>query len=296
LSPAFPTKFDLIARLETSEPIVQLKQVFFLIFVCLAVCISIPAKCAWGQESKGFFAALEPHKPILVAQSQRQAQTGTLGEWSGRELLLQFSAKGEIFAGLYFAYSHKAYWQVFDKANSRAFRETNYNPEVFWDLPNLGGVEWVRLGLWEHESNGEQTRYLPTGEPQNLSRTWNRVYLEAHQSFLDRTWEPGFKLWALTDQKDSNFGSYYQDNPDLLDYKGHGELYLAVNTKPLTAFFTFNRGKAGTETLRVQGFVPLRELGFPNLELFGQFFEGYGENLIDYNQKQRLVSLGLRFR
>lgn len=261
----------------------------------LSLLLVLP-RLGWGQETEGFFAALKPHKPILVARSQRQAQNGSLGDWSDRELFLQFSAKGEILPGLYFAYSHKAYWQLFDRSNSRAFRETNYNPEFFYDLPNLWGVELLRLGLWEHESNGEKLRYLPSGEPQNLSRTWNRLYLEARHSFGDKAWEPGFKLWTLTDQKDSNFGSFYQDNPDLLDYKGHGELFLRLRSDPASAYLTFNRGKAGTETLRVQGFVPLRELGFPSLELFGQIFTGYGENLIDYNKKQRLWSLGLRFR
>ena len=72
---------------------------------------------------------------------------------------------------LWLAYTQQSYWQVYDSADSRPFRENNFQPEAWVTMPLTLGPDWlqwrmVNLGA-VHQSNGES-------DP--LSRSWNRVY------------------------------------------------------------------------------------------------------------------------
>jgi len=101
--------------------------------------------------------------------------------WSDRadasddmEVKLQLSLKQQIFdSRFYVAYTQKSFWRILDQADSRPFRETNHNPEIFFRYvapPEMAG----RFSAWgadigaEHESNGAR-------EP--ISRSWNRLYV-----------------------------------------------------------------------------------------------------------------------
>ena len=72
---------------------------------------------------------------------------------------------------LYAGFTVRSFWQVYNDDISSPFRETNYEPEVFWVTPVpwkiLGGdASLFGLGL-SHQSNGRS---------QPFSRSWNRVY------------------------------------------------------------------------------------------------------------------------
>src|SRR6185503_19054590 len=57
---------------------------------------------------------------------------------------------------LWFAYTHRVNWQVYNAKASRPFRETNYEPEAIltFGTGNEGnGFKLVNLGL-SHQSNG----------------------------------------------------------------------------------------------------------------------------------------------
>ena len=75
--------------------------------------------------------------------------------------------------GLDIGYTQVSFWQVYN-SESAPFRETNYDPEVYYPMPlNFrphGADTALRFGL-EHESNG---RGIVNGY--TLSRSWNRVY------------------------------------------------------------------------------------------------------------------------
>ena len=72
---------------------------------------------------------------------------------------------------LWFAYSQKSYWQVFNKDLSRPFRSTDFEPEAIYVYPHQialsGGLNYRLSGAEVvHQSNGQS---LP------LSRSWNRA-------------------------------------------------------------------------------------------------------------------------
>ena len=89
----------------------------------------------------------------------------------------------------WFGYTQTSFWQLYaDSEASSPFRETNHEPEVFWNIPTRLSVRGFEARLFSlsinHQSNG---RSKP------LSRSWNRltaqVVLEKdHLAFTAKTW------------------------------------------------------------------------------------------------------------
>jgi phospholipase A1 len=85
------------------------------------------------------------------------------------------------------------------------------------------------------------------------------------------------------------------DNPDIEDYVGRGEL-IAVRREgrhvlTLTGRHSLRGGERSHGSLRADYAIPLG--GAVNVHL--QAFTGYGENLLDYNHRQTTVGVGLSF-
>ena len=97
------------------------------------------------------------------------------------EMIFQFSGKWRVFGSdAYLAYTQKSFWQWINSDQSSPFRETNYNPEVFYRWIPTAHLfnHWALDAGFEHESNGKG--YTPpdaAGRPTSLSRSWNRLYL-----------------------------------------------------------------------------------------------------------------------
>ena len=88
-------------------------------------------------------------------------------------------------------------------------------------------------------------------------------------------------------------GSKIDDNPDIENFVGRGELALTydMGRQRFTAI--------GRNSLRFgnknRGSLQLN-WSFPILKNFSgqlQFFDGYGESLIDYNHRQTTIGLGV---
>ncbi len=213
---------------------------------------------------------------------------------------IQVSAKVRIFDrddhayGLWLAYTQRSWWQVFDAANSRPFRETNYMPEVILGLrPELFGVRndgegfaWRLLNIGAlHQSNGQSG---------NASRSWNRVYAEAG---FERDWKEGGQL-ALLARGWYRIGEEPEDddNPGITDHLGYGDLRAVYRRGDylLTAMARGNL-RTGNGTGEIAFAFPLvrgaEARSFP-FKGYVQVFSGYGESLLDYNWRQTTVGIG----
>ncbi|WP_434362223.1 phospholipase A [Parasalinivibrio latis] len=186
--------------------------------------------------------------------------------------------------GLYFGFTLQSWWQVYANEISAPFRETNYQPEVFYTTPLAwkiaGGNTGFVLGI-EHQSNGRS---------QALSRSWNRVYAAMmyerdHFAMAIRPW------WRLPEDKKTQPGeSDGDDNPDIDDYMGHFELTMAHRWDDYVLNFT---GRQNFST--GNGYAELG-LTFPlwgRLRGYVQYANGYGESLIDYNHHQQRIGVGI---
>lgn len=229
-------------------------------------------------------------------------QQGTYGDISHpvqhKEAKLQISFKvplneEDIFFpndGVYLGFTMKSFWQVYNKQLSAPFRETNYRPEVFYQMPitskALGGA-WIGRFGFEHESNGRS---------QFLSRSWNRVFLGI--GFQKDRWAMYLQPWyRLPEDKKEDDGDPTtpieprgDDNPDIEDFLGHYEFLSVYNAEDFeltnTIRHNFQTGKGSVEL----------GVSFPlwgRLKGFVQYHNGYGESLIDYNHRVQRIGIGL---
>jgi len=180
---------------------------------------------------------------------------------------------------LWFAYTQLAFWQLYNSEFSAPFRETDYEPELLlnfrtdYDLLGLKG-RMINLGL-NHQSNGRS---------QPLSRSWNRIV--ANFGFERDRFNLLLKTWYRIPEKAKD-----DDNPDIDKYLGYGELwgYYFLNKHRFAAMVRNNLRPADN-----RGAIQL-EWSFPLIERISgyvQYFNGYGESLLDYNKSVNRFSIG----
>ncbi|PCI28097.1 MAG: hypothetical protein COB67_07120 [SAR324 cluster bacterium] len=209
----------------------------------------------------------------------------------GKEIKFQLSFKqylGSVSEFVFYgAYTQKSFWQMYDQADSRPFRETNYNPEIYVRFPEIqvsgiGGITGF-LG-YEHESNGAR-------EP--TSRSWDRLYLQAvHQRDLFKL---RYKTWYRLPEKEKEKteDTKGDENPDIIDFYGRSEVsldLLIANTHLVTTArrnFTKKQG-----ALQVDWLYPLPDT---SMSFYLQYWKGYGESLIDYNRHLTKLGVGVIF-
>lgn len=202
------------------------------------------------------------------------------------EAKFQLSLKTKIFhkmlsghMDLWMAYSQTAYWQIYNKERSRPFRELNYQPEIIANFPvkfRFLGFEGKMVGIsFIHESNGQS-------DP--ISRSWNRLAL--HAGFERNNWQVVLKPWI-------RLGSKIDDNENISDFMGRGEANVIYDWGRqrfrAVAKHSLNTGAKSRGSLQLNWSFPI----IKNFSGHLQFFDGFGETLIDYNHRQTTFGLGV---
>jgi phospholipase A1 len=212
-------------------------------------------------------------------------------DFENYEFVFQLSIKYVVaenifgkFSSLAVAYTNKSFWQAYNKNVSAVFRETNHEPEVILGFkPNTDWSDHMTLAF-NHQSNGQVG---------NLSRSWNRIIMSSakvwpNQILNVRAWYriPETSKADPLDPRDN-------DNPDIDDYLGHGDVFylrkLGEHSIGLTLRnnLNFDSNKGAVEL----------DWTFPlpgKLKGFVQYFNGYGESLIDYNHYQERIGMGIK--
>jgi len=182
------------------------------------------------------------------------------------------------------AYTNKSFWQAYNSDISRPFRETNHEPELIYSwLPKVNWLDRASISL-NHQSNGQTS---------SLSRSWNRVEFSGAVAFSHGIW--GLTTWWRIPEESSAdpYDPSDNDNPDIEDYLGYGELHYIRNygrhSIALMARnnldFDDNRG-----AFQMDVTFPLTQ----RLKWFVHYFNGYGESLIDYNRYQERIGVGIK--
>lgn len=202
------------------------------------------------------------------------------------ELQLSFKIKGMegVFghrnADLWFGYTVTSFWQAYNTSISSPFRETNYEPEVMlvyrtnYQIAGFRG-RFLNLGL-SHQSNGR-------GE--DLSRSWNRVYAQfgLERDNLAVMIRPWYRIPESAAE---------DDNPDIDDYLGYGDVQLVYHKgRHAYSLLLRNnfRSRENHGAVKLNWSFPL----YGRLKGYVQYFDGYGESLIDYNHSQQTLGLGV---
>ena len=202
---------------------------------------------------------------------------------------MQISLKSKLMedvfgtnADVWFGYTQQSYWQVFNR-HSRPFRSTDYQPEVMITqpitaaLPFGGDLRVLGAGI-VHQSNGQD-------DP--LSRSWNRAYVMAGMEWGNLSLIS--RLWAIGDTENTN----NNDNPDIGDYMGYGDMRWLYDMGGQRAVGGLLRYNPATEkgAISVDYTHPITG----GMKAYIQLFHGYGENIQDYNHKSTNVGIGLTF-
>ena len=181
---------------------------------------------------------------------------------------------------LYLSYSQKAMWNIFEE--SLPFHDLNFNPGIGIQGPifHKGRLVGNATIMLEHESNGRD------GE---ASRSWNKVSF-AGSAFVDRNLMVHAKTWIpIIDG---------QQNKDILKYSGIfqvGAQFLSEN-KRWVADVTFVKRQGWDLNFNTIINVGFRIREKDNQFIMLHFYDGYGENMLDYNKYHMRLRLGLLIR
>ncbi|MGQ0699037.1 MAG: phospholipase A [Panacagrimonas sp.] len=227
------------------------------------------------------------HKPMFILPYTYSPDY----ESKETEVLFIVSAKFRpLGLPLYLAYSQRSYWALYDQKRSRPFRETIYNPEIFYRWKPKTDVEpdlahdliWGFDGGYEHESNGQD---IPA------SRSWDRLYIAP---FLERRGTAlQLKVWYRLpeDEKRDEDDAGGDDNPDIDDFMGYGELHLYRRFNLNRRMHAMLRSNPATGRGAIQVEHSWR-IGEGDLFWTVYAWHGYGESLTDYNDSVTRIGIG----
>lgn len=181
---------------------------------------------------------------------------------------------------LFLMYTQKTFWNVFQY--SMPMRDINFNPGIGWCKPFFSKDRYIAklTVLLEHESNGRDGA---------ASRSWNRVTFSG-STLIDEWLMVHAKFWIPV--------GVAGENKDITKYCGIFQGGVVMNT-------TNKRWTFGMTWVKRQGFnlnfnsiweISWRVSERMKLNLFAQYYNGYGENLIDYKSFHSMFRVGLVFK
>jgi phospholipase A1 len=203
------------------------------------------------------------------------------GSLDNEEIKFQVSFKMPLATGLFggntdllFAYTGVAWWQLFNDPADNPFRETNYEPEVFLQSNPRRKILGLDFISWEfginHQSNGQ------TGA---LSRGWDRIIGSAAVDLTDDL-VLGVRAWHIYQRQGTN--------ADLYRYMGYGDIGVGwvPNRHTITALY---RPATEGDAVQFTWSYPITRY----LRVYAQYWNGYGESLIDYNVRTKRWGIGV---
>jgi phospholipase A1 len=265
---------------------------------------SDPLTARWDLDGtdRGFIVP-RPYRPLYVLAGDwtnninRQPGSPSPDHSVGTPLVLrpievkyQISFKSKLMelpwdVSAWAAYTQSSRWQLYNPADSRPFRETNYEPEFMLvkpldvRLPLVGGTVRMVSLAYNHQSNG---RALP------LSRSWNRII--GSLVYEKGPWTAEVRPWVRLQEDAAD-----DDNPDISDYAGRGELRLTrrfgSHFVSLLLRHSLRSGSRSHGAAQLDYVFPVPR--YPALHGMVQVFTGYAESMIDYNVRQTRVGIGL---
>jgi len=182
-------------------------------------------------------------------------------------------------SSLWFGYSQVAFWQMYNFKISAPFRETNYEPELIWvnktNFKFFGfNNSLITLAL-NHQSNG---RAKP------LSRSWNRVV--ANFIFEKNNTILSFRPWYRIPEDKEDDG-----NPDIEKYLGYAEFGALYKYKEHISTLMLRNNMRSTNKTTAELTYTFRFSD--RFKGIAQYFNGYGESLIDYNHRVQRLGVGI---
>lgn len=180
----------------------------------------------------------------------------------------------------YLFYSQKCFWNVLE--NSMPMTDLNFNPGLGLAKPLFvrGNYIGKAMLILEHESNGRD------GDD---SRSWNKISFGAN-IMIGPTLMVHGKFWIpIVDG---------QNNKDILRYSGIYQmgLQLQSSNQRFNSAITLVKREGWNLNYNVIAEVGMRMWKGANEYLFMQFYNGYGEGLLEYNKFHSQIRVGIQIK
>lgn len=226
------------------------------------------------------------------------------GDKEEDQVKFQVSAKYSLFypskIGIYAGYTQICWWKIYN--DSAPFYETNYQPELFLKLEsnnNIFGdadfsfVDYIQISPIHHCSNGRDGL-----DSRSINDYYSQIQLSVGEHYNFGT---NIKVF--------NYYNKSSKNKDIEIYKSYYEadVFFKIKSKNVSFLdkeelhFKFGgydksdfdqKDYTGWYCVEAQ-FRIITSVFQP--KLFIQYYNGYGEFLIDYNKKEDSVRVGLVF-
>ena len=229
------------------------------------------------RDAARFVTAFSPYEPNYIVAGSN-GPTNVKFQVSLKFRLFNPDTQTPFLEKLYIAYSQTSIWQVAE--SSAPFYDSSYRPSIFFldeDISQWPFRDTSRLGFqtgFEHESNGKDG---------SASRSINTAYVRPIFTFpfaQGRFISIAPKIYAYLEK---------EDNPDIAYYRGYTDLLIKAGSIDGVQLASTLRKGTGAEAYSVELdlSIPLKTAKLGNLGgyLHLQYFDGYGESLLDYNRK-----------
>jgi phospholipase A1 len=254
-----------------------------------------------GRSSSVLSLAVEPRRDAVGALTRRSPEEDyepplsendpmyfVLGARSGYTARFQLSLKYRLFdrgsgygrdrpllSAMYFGFTQNSLWDL--SSESRAFRDSSYQPSLFWKWERTDDRGWLdaaRLGV-EHESNGNAGERSRSVNIAFLRPEWHFRLRDEHELELTP------KLYGYLDKS---------DNPDIHRYRGYVDWRLRYDAAGEWITTSVTRvGTSGKGSFLLDVSKRARDIRFGPIGGYFhvQFFAGYGEGILDYNVRRK---------
>lgn len=197
----------------------------------------------------------------------------------------------------FFGYTQISVWQMLNFDQSAPFRDTNFEPELIvaqifnTDLLAGWSLRMINYGIIDHQSNGKTPPF---------SRSWNRSYFDivtgnGNNYITFKYW----KRWSET-QKLSPTDFKGDDNPFIEDFVGNVELkyFYASEGSNYSVVMRDSKNNSSKVNYELNWSYPIDRMSIfgiedSDLRFYVQYFNGFGETLIDYNVKRERLGIGI---
>lgn len=178
---------------------------------------------------------------------------------------------------LYLFYTQKVFWNVLEE--SLPMTDLNFNPGIGLAKPLFVKDRFIGKLTFviEHESNGKDG---------DASRSWNKISLGANVMVDPNIMVHG-KFWIpIVDG---------QNNKDILDYSGIYQVGMQVmsNDRRINVSVTLVKRRGWNLNYNTIAEFAYRFMKNENQYFFVQYYNGYGEGMLDYNVFHSQLRVGI---
>ena len=233
---------------------------------------------ALDPDAARFASAFSPYEPNYFSAGSA-GPTNARFQVSFKFRFFNPNTRTPFLEKIFFGYSQSAIWDL--SSASKSFQDSSYRPGLFFldDSISQWNFRETTLGIqggFEHESNGKEG---------TASRSLNIAFVRPTLTFPLQD-----NYFIAVSPKIYDYFEK-QENPDIGEYRGYVDFLLKIGEKDgLQLASTLRKGTlADAYSVQLDASYPLKKPWLGNLGgyLHLQYFNGYGENLIDYNRHVR---------